>query len=222
MSRIRVLIADDHALVRAGFRTLVETEDDLELVGEASTGHEVLDLVRKVRADVVLMDIRMPELDGIEATQRITADEDLAGVHVLILTTFDHDEHVLAALRAGASGFLVKDTDPVELLRAIRVVASGDGLLSPGVTRRMIARIAASPGPSTVDNAALAALTEREREVVTLVAEGLNNDDIAERLFISPTTAKTHVSRALVKLDARDRAQLVAMAYRSGLVTPPR
>jgi len=221
VSRIRVLIADDHALVRAGFRTLVETEDDLELVGEAATGREVLDLVRKVRADVVLMDIRMPELDGIEATQAIAADEDLAGVRVLILTTFDHDEHVLAALRAGASGFLVKDTDPVELLRAIRIVASGDGLLSPGVTRRMIARIAAAPAPSTVDSKALAALTDREREVVALVAEGLSNDDIAERLFISPTTAKTHVSRALVKLNARDRAQLVAMAYRSGLVTPP-
>lgn len=221
MSRIRVLIADDHALVRAGFRTLVESEDDLELVGEAATGREVLDLVRKVRADVVLMDIRMPELDGIEATQQIAADEDLAGVRVLILTTFDHDEHVLAALRAGASGFLVKDTDPVDLLQAIRVVASGDGLLSPGVTRRMIARIAAAPAPSTVDNAALSALTDREREVVALVAEGLTNDDIAERLFISPTTAKTHVSRSLVKLNARDRAQLVAMAYRSGLVTPP-
>jgi DNA-binding NarL/FixJ family response regulator len=221
VSRIRVLIADDHALVRAGFRTLVESEDDLELVGEAATGREVLDLVRKVRADVVLMDIRMPELDGIEATQQIAADEDLAGVRVLILTTFDHDEHVLAALRAGASGFLVKDTDPVDLLQAIRVVASGDGLLSPGVTRRMIARIAAAPAPSTVDNAALSALTDREREVVALVAEGLTNDDIAERLFISPTTAKTHVSRSLVKLNARDRAQLVAMAYRSGLVTPP-
>ncbi|WP_163509493.1 response regulator [Fodinicola acaciae] len=221
MSRIRVLIADDHALVRAGFRTLVETEDDMELVGEASTGQEVLDRVRQSRADVVLMDIRMPGMDGIEATSAIAADEDLAGVRVLVLTTFDHDEHVLGALRAGASGFLVKDTDPAELLRAIRVIASGDGLLSPGVTRRMIARIASTPEPSTVDLGSLSALTEREREVVTLVAEGLANDEIAERLFISPTTAKTHVSRALTKTGARDRAQLVAMAYRTGLVTPP-
>jgi DNA-binding NarL/FixJ family response regulator len=221
MSRIRVLIADDHALVRAGFRTLVETEDDMELVGEASTGQQVLDLVRKVRADVVLMDIRMPELDGIAATEAIAADENLAGVRVLVLTTFDHDEHVLAALRAGASGFLVKDTDPVELRRAIRVIADGDGLLSPGVTRRMIAKIAATPEPSTVDLGTLAALTAREREVVALVAEGLSNDEIAERLFISPITAKTHVSRALAKTGARDRAQLVAMAYRTGLVVPP-
>ncbi len=222
MSRIRVLIADDHPLVRAGFRTLVECEDDLEVVGEATTGHEALDLVRRVRADVVLMDIRMPGVDGIEATRRITADESLAGVRVLVLTTFDHDEHILAALRAGASGFLVKDADPGELLRGIRIVAGGDGLLSPSVTRRLIARIVESPPPPVANPATLSILTAREREVIALVAEGLSNDEIALRLFISPSTAKTHINRAMMKLDVRDRAQLVVLAYRSGLVLPPR
>ncbi len=220
---IRVLLADDQALIRAGFRVLVEAADDLEVVGEAADGAAAVDLVRRQRADVVLMDIRMPGMDGLEATRRISADEDLAGVKIIILTTFETDEYVYRALRAGASGFLVKDTEPADLLQAIRVVARGDALLSPSVTRRLITDIASRPERAPGGGAlakALSALTEREREVLALVAEGLSNDEIAARLFLSPLTAKTHVSRIMTKLDARDRAQLVVIAYESGLVTP--
>jgi DNA-binding NarL/FixJ family response regulator len=215
---IRVLIADDQALIRGGFRVLVDSAPDLEVVGEASTGREALDLVRTTRADVVLMDIRMPDLDGLEATRAISADEDLAGVRVLILTTFEVDDHVLAALRAGASGFLGKGVEPDELLAAIRTVAAGDALLSPRATRSLIARFLAQPDTAAPAPAALAALTPREREVVALVATGMSNDDIAVELFVSPLTAKTHVNRAMTKLGVRDRAQLVVLAYRCGLV----
>jgi DNA-binding NarL/FixJ family response regulator len=221
---IRVLLADDQALIRAGFRVLLEAAGDLEVVGEAADGAAAVDLVRRQRADVVLMDIRMPGMDGLEATRRICADEDLAGVKIIILTTFETDEYVYRALRAGASGFLVKDTEPADLLQAIRVVARGDALLSPSVTRRLITDIASRPERAPASGGALAtalsALTEREREVLSLVAEGLSNDEIAARLFLSPLTAKTHVSRIMTKLDARDRAQLVVIAYESGLVTP--
>jgi DNA-binding NarL/FixJ family response regulator len=216
----RVLVADDQTLVRAGFRVLVDSAPDLEVVGEAGNGAEAVDLARSARPDVVLMDIRMPVLDGLEATRRIVADELLAGVRVLVLTTFDLDEYVYEALRAGASGFLLKDTPPADLLAAIRVVAAGDALLAPGVTRRLIAEFARRPEPSTVTPAALAALTDREREVLALVARGLTNGEIAERLVVSTATAKTHVSRVLAKLQARDRAQLVMLAYETGLVTP--
>jgi DNA-binding NarL/FixJ family response regulator len=221
---IRVLLADDQALIRAGFRVLVNAAEDLQVVGEATDGRQAVDLARSERADVVLMDIRMPGVDGLEATRRISADEDLAGVKVIILTTFESDEYVYQALRAGASGFLVKDTEPADLLQAIRVVARGDALLSPSVTRRLITDIASRPErPLAGDQASgkiLASLTEREREVMALVAEGLSNDEIAARLFLSPLTAKTHVSRIMTKLNARDRAQLVVLAYESGLVTP--
>jgi DNA-binding NarL/FixJ family response regulator len=221
---IRVLLADDQALIRAGFRVLVDAAEDLQVVGEATDGRQAVDLARSERADVVLMDIRMPGVDGLEATRRISADEDLAGVKVIILTTFESDEYVYQALRAGASGFLVKDTEPADLLQAVRVVARGDALLSPSVTRRLITDIATRPErPLAGDQASgkiLAALTDREREVMALVAEGLSNDEIAARLFLSPLTAKTHVSRIMTKLNARDRAQLVVLAYESGLVTP--
>jgi DNA-binding NarL/FixJ family response regulator len=217
---IRVLVADDQTLVRAGFRVLVDSAPDLEVVGEAGNGAEAVELARSARPDVVLMDIRMPVLDGLEATRRIVADELLAGVRVLVLTTFDLDEYVYEALRAGASGFLLKDTPPADLLAAIRVVAAGDALLAPGVTRRLIAEFARRPEPSSVTPAALAALTDREREVLALVARGLTNAEIAERLVVSMATAKTHVSRVLAKLQARDRAQLVMLAYETGLVTP--
>jgi DNA-binding NarL/FixJ family response regulator len=219
---IRVLLADDQALIRAGFRVLVDAVEDLQVVGEATDGRQAVDLARRARADVVLMDIRMPEVDGLEATRRISADEDLAGVKVIILTTFESDEYVYQALRAGASGFLVKDTEPAELIQAVRVVARGDALLSPSVTRRLITDIASRPERPLTSNEALECLTEREREVMTLVAEGLSNDEIAARLFLSPLTAKTHVSRIMTKLNARDRAQLVVMAYECGLVTPGR
>ena len=220
---IRVLLADDQALIRAGFKVLVDSAGDLEVVGEAATGREAVDLARRLRADVVLMDIRMPELDGIEATRLITADEDMAGVRVLILTTFEIDENVLRALRAGASGFLSKGVEPSDLLDAIRVVAAGEALLSPGATRSLIARFLTQPEPSSsVAPSQLAGLTDREREVLTLVAAGLSNDDIAEKLYVSPLTAKTHVNRAMTKLGARDRAQLVVIAYQSGLVRVPR
>ncbi|RKN51078.1 response regulator transcription factor [Micromonospora endolithica] len=216
---IRVLLADDQKLLRAGFRVLVESAPDLTVVAEAATGREVLDRLRDTGVDVVLMDIRMPELDGLAATRRITADPALAGVRVLVLTTFEVDEYVFEALRAGASGFLGKGVEPAELLDAIRTVAAGDALLSPKATRGLIARFLAQPEPdpqATPDQ--LRVLTEREREVVTLVAAGLSNERIAERLVVSPLTAKTHVNRAMAKLGARDRAQLVVIAYQSGLV----
>jgi DNA-binding NarL/FixJ family response regulator len=217
---IRVLVADDQTLVRAGFGVLVDSASDLEVVGEAGNGREAVELARSTRPDVVLMDIRMPVLDGLEATRRIAADELLAGVRVLVLTTFDLDEYVYEALRAGASGFLLKDTPPADLLAAIRVVAAGDALLAPAVTRRLIAEFARRPEPSAVTPAALAGLTDREREVLALVARGLTNAEIADRLVVSVATAKTHVSRVLAKLQARDRAQLVMLAYETGLVTP--
>jgi DNA-binding NarL/FixJ family response regulator len=217
---IRVLVADDQTLVRAGFRVLVESAPDLEVVGEAGDGVEAVELARRELPDVVLMDIRMPRMDGLEATRRIVALDRAEGVRVLVLTTFDLDEYVYQALRAGASGFLLKDTPPADLLAAIRVVAAGDALLAPRVTRRLIAEFARRPEPSAVTPAALAALTDREREVLALVARGLSNAEIAELLVVSGATAKTHVSRVLAKLGARDRAQLVMLAYETGLVTP--
>jgi DNA-binding NarL/FixJ family response regulator len=218
---IRVLLADDQALIRTGFRLIVDSAADLEVVGEATDGREAVRLARQTRADVVLMDLRMPGLDGIEATRQITADDDLAGVRVLVLTTFEQDENVLHALRAGASGFLGKGVEPADLLAAIRVVARGDALLSPQATRGLIARFMELPDrtPRPVPPE-LSALTEREREVLGLVALGLSNDEIAQQLFLSPLTAKTHVNRAMTKLGARDRAQLVVLAYRSGLTRP--
>jgi DNA-binding NarL/FixJ family response regulator len=216
---IRVVLADDQALVRAGFRALLDAQDDIEVVGEANDGDEAVRLVRRLAPDVVLMDIRMPGTDGLAATRAIAGDERLSGARIIILTTFELDEYVFEAIRSGASGFLVKDTEPVELLRAVRAVADGDALLSPSVTRRLIGEFAnktreSRPAPT------LDVLTEREREVMALVAEGLTNDEIAERLYVSPMTAKTHVSRAMTKLGARDRAQLVVFAYESGLVRP--
>ncbi|MEU0522570.1 response regulator transcription factor [Streptomyces niveus] len=218
---IRVLLADDQRLVRAAFAMLVESAADMEVVGQAGTGREAVELARSARADLVVMDIRMPEMDGIEATRLIAADEDLAGVKVLVLTTYDTDDHVVEALRAGASGFLVKDTRPAELLTAIRTVAAGDSLLSPGPTARLIARVlSARSVPETSPARGPDCLSVRERQVLALVARGLNNTEIAESLGLSPLTAKTHVSRIMGKLDARDRAQLVIIAYESGLVTP--
>lgn len=217
---IRVVLADDQALVRAGFRVLLETEDGFEVCGEASDGAAAVELTRVHRPDVVVMDIRMPGVDGLEATRRITADEELAAVKVLVLTTFDVDEYVYAALRAGASGFLLKDTEPVELLRALRVIADGEALLAPTVTRRLVAEFVGRPENRRVDNSAVERITGREREVLALVASGLSNDEIAERLVISTATARTHVSRIMTKVGARDRAQLVVLAYESGLVTP--
>ncbi|MGD9705799.1 MAG: response regulator [Acidimicrobiia bacterium] len=217
---IRVVLADDQSLIRAGLRALLDAEEDLFVVGEAGDGAAALAVVRRERPDVVVMDIRMPEMDGLEATRQIVADPDLRDVKVVVLTTFELDEYVFEALRSGAAGFLVKDTEPVELLRAIRYVAAGDALLSPGVTRRLIAEFAARPEHRTIDVSALAVLTDREREIVALVAGGLSNEEIADSLFISPATARTHVSRAMGKLGARDRAQLVVVAYESGLVAP--
>ncbi|WP_320784013.1 response regulator transcription factor [Streptomyces sp. CRN 30] len=220
---IRVLLADDQTLVRAAFAMLVESAPDMVVVGEAGTGKEAVELARATRADLVVMDVRMPDLDGIEATRLLAEEEDLAGVKVLILTTYDTDEHVVEALRAGASGYLVKDTRPAELLDAIRTVAVGESLLSPGPTARLIAQVLRAPGTGGTLRAAparLAALTPRERQVLVLVARGLNNADIAESLGLSPLTAKTHVSRIMGKLDARDRAQLVIAAYESGIVQP--
>ncbi|MFI6624421.1 response regulator [Streptomyces sp. NPDC050528] len=218
---IRVLLADDQTLIRAGFRVLVDGAPDLEVVGEATTGREAVELAGSTRADVILMDIRMPDLDGIEATRLITADEDLAGVRVLILTTFELDENVLRALHAGASGFLSKSVEPADLQEAVRVVARGEALLSPKATRGLIARFLSQPTPGPLPSPVqLDALTEREREIMALVAAGLSNDEIGERLYVSPLTAKTHINRAMMKLGARDRAQLVVLAYRSGLVSP--
>ncbi len=216
---IRVLVADDQELVRRGFCALIAAEDGLEIVGEASTGAGAVDQAFATRPDVILMDIRMPELDGIAATERITTDERLDGTRVLILTTFDLDQYVYDALRSGASGFLLKDTAPQQLLDAIRVVAAGDALIAPGITRRLISEFAARPN-ATSDTSVLAQLTRRERDVLAEVGRGRNNAEIAERLLISPLTAKTHVSRIMTKLAARDRAQLVVIAYETGLVTP--
>ena len=218
---IRVLVVDDQHLVRAGFQVLIDSAPDCEVVGEAENGLEAVALATEHRPDVVLMDIRMPELDGIEATRRIVADDANADTHVLVLTTFDLDEYVFEALRAGASGFLLKDTRPADLLEAVRIVAGGEALLSPQVTRRVIAEFATRPGSAAPGaTEALAALTEREQEVLAQVGRGLSNTEIAEALFVSPATAKTHVSRVMTKLHARDRAQLVVIAYESGLVTP--
>jgi DNA-binding NarL/FixJ family response regulator len=214
---IRVVLADDQALVRAGFQALLDAQDDVEVVGEAADGDEAVTVTRRERPDVVLMDIRMPGTDGLAATRAIGADPALDAVRVVILTTFELDEYVFEALRAGASGFLVKDTEPAELLRAVRAVAAGDALLSPSVTRRLIEAFATTAGDARAD-VRLDLLTNREREVMTLVAGGLTNDEIAERLFVSTATAKTHVNRAMTKLGARDRAQLVVFAYESGLV----
>jgi DNA-binding NarL/FixJ family response regulator len=236
---IRVLLADDQALVRAGFRMLLESADDITIVGEAPNGGSAVALARGLRPDIV-MDLSMPEVDGLTATRRITGDPHLASVRVVVLTTFDDQENVFAALRAGASGFLVKDVEPAELLRGVRVVARGDALLAPSVTRSLIAAFttgpaaspAASPGspadrsradqPAAALPPAVAALTDREREVVVLVAAGLSNDEIAAKLVVSPLTVKTHVSRAMTKLCARDRAQLVVFAYEYGLAEPGR
>ena len=215
-----MLLADDQTLVRAGFRVLLERGDGIEVIGEVSNGAEAVDAARSARPDVVLMDIRMPVLDGLEATRRIVADELLAGVRVVVLTTFELDEYVFEALRAGASGFLLKDIDPDDLRQAVRVVAGGNALLSPSVTRRLITEFSSRPARPTSDPQRLAALTDREREVLALVGGGLSNEEIGRRLFMSPATAKTHVSRALAKLGARDRAQLVVLAYETGLVTP--
>ena len=218
----RVVIADDHRLVRAGLRALLEAEDDLEVVGEAADGVEAVELVRRVGADVVLMDIRMPGTDGLEATRMIAADPALGQVRVLILTTFTDDEYVFSALRAGAGGFLLKDAHPEQLLHATRVVAAGEALLAPAVTRRVVEAFAAAPSPSGPAVGLLDELTPREREIVALVGGGLSNDEIARALVISPATARTHVSRAMIKLAARDRAQLVVFAYEAGLVAPGR
>ena len=226
---IRVLLADDQILVRAGFRALLDVQDDIEVVGEAGDGAEAVDLTAKLRPDLVLMDIRMPRMDGLEATRRITADPALTDVRILILTTFELDEYVFEALRCGASGFLVKDTEPVDLVRGVRSVVAGDALLSPGATRRVIAQFAERPGGPAGAGPAPAAvlrrlegLTEREREVMALVAEGLTNEEIAERLVVSPTTVKSHINHLFAKAGLRDRVQAVTYAYRKGLATPPR
>ncbi|MGH2662058.1 MAG: response regulator [Actinomycetota bacterium] len=216
---IRVLLADDQALVRAGFRSLLDAQEDIEVVAEAGDGEEAVRLAGELTPDVVLMDIRMPGVDGLEATRRIAGDGRLAEVRVVILTTFGLDEYVFEAIRSGASGFLVKDTEPAELIQAVRVVAAGEALLSPTITRRLIEEFSARAKEPRSDDR-LEQLTDREREVMALVAGGLSNEEIAQRLFVSPATAKTHVSRAMTKLGARDRAQLVVMAYESGLVRP--
>jgi len=219
MEAIRVALVDDQALVRAGFRSLLDSQEDIEVVGEGADGEEAVRIATERSPDVLLMDIRMPGVDGLEATRRIVADERSSRVRVVILTTFGLDDYVFEAIRSGASGFLVKDTEPEELLQAVRVVASGDALLSPSVTRQLIEEFAAKAKQPAADDR-LGDLTDREREVLTLVAEGLSNEEIGERLFLSPATAKTHVSRTMGKLRARDRAQLVVIAYESGLVRP--
>jgi DNA-binding NarL/FixJ family response regulator len=218
---IRVMLADDQALIRAGFRALINAEEDLEIVGEAANGIEAVEVARQTKPDVVLMDIRMPGMDGIEATRLITSDEALAGVEVIVLTTFEIDGHVVDAIRAGASGFVGKGIEPVELLDAIRIVAGGEALLSPRATQALLAEFGRSQHRSdepTEPSPVLQGLTAREREVMTLVATGLSNEEIAKQLFLSPLTAKTHVNRAMMKLGARDRSQLVVIAYQTGLV----
>ena len=217
---IRVLVADDQALVRGSFRLLVDTDPGLQVIGEAATGAEAVEIATREKPDVLLMDIRMPVMDGIAATRQITASEQTAGVRVLILTTFDLDDYVYAALRAGASGFLLKDTPPADLLAAIRVIAAGDALLAPAITRRLIAEFARRPQPGQQPAATLDGVTDREREVLTLIGRGLSNDEIAQALHITMATAKTHVSRLLAKLGARDRAQLVIAAYETSLIQP--
>jgi DNA-binding NarL/FixJ family response regulator len=217
---IRVAVADDQALVRVGLKVLIEDQSDMDLVAEAADGKEAVDLVRRTRPDVVLMDVRMPGVDGLEALRRITSEPELAATRVVVLTTFEIDEYVFEALRWGASGFLIKDTEPAELLRAIRTVAAGDSLLSPSVTRRVIAEFATRSPRAWAPHPDLGSLTEREREIVAVVAEGLSNEEIARRLFLSPATVRTHVGRAMAKLGAHDRAQLVVFAYQSGLAGP--
>jgi DNA-binding NarL/FixJ family response regulator len=217
---IRVLIADDQALVRGSFRLLVDTDPGLQVIGEAATGAEAVEIATQEKPDVLLMDIRMPVMDGIEATRQITGSPDTAGVRVLILTTFDLDDYVYAALRAGASGFLLKDTPPAELLTAIRVIAAGDALLAPAITRRLIAEFAQRPEPGRRPATTLKDVTEREREVLTLIGRGLSNTEITQALHVTMATTKTHVSRLLAKLGARDRAQLVIAAYETGLIQP--
>ena len=217
---VRVGVVDDQPLIRTGLRTMIEHAADLELVGEAADGEQAVELARRHRPDVVLMDVRMPVLDGIEATRRITSEPDLAGVRVIMLTTFDVDDYVHAAIRAGASGFLLKDAPPEDVLDAIRVVARGDALLAPSVTRRIIEELAARPDPRKASPPQLDILTAREREVLALVGRGLSNSEIGEQLYVSTATAKTHVSHVMTKLYARDRAQLVVVAYESGLGRP--
>jgi DNA-binding NarL/FixJ family response regulator len=217
---VRVVLADDQVLVRSGFRALLERDDGIEVAGEAGTGAEAIEVVRRERPEVVLMDIRMPELDGLEATRRIAGDPALGGVRVLILTTFEFDEYLFQALRAGASGFLAKQVEPEELRAAVHVIADGQALLSPRLTRRLIEEYVTHPDRRTPVPAALEELTDREREIMALVATGMSNGEIAERLVLSPLTVKTHVSRTMIKLHARDRAQLVVFAYESGLVRP--
>lgn len=214
---IRVVLVDDQALIRAGFRAIIDSAPDLEVVAECDDGLDAVDIIRDARADVVLMDVRMPGRDGIETTRVISANDDLAGTRVIVLTTFELDEYVVAAMEAGASGFLDKGVDPEILLDAIRVVAAGDALLTPRATKALLASLASDRSTTPLDEDAIATLTAREREVVGLVGQGLSNDEIAERLYLSPLTAKTHVSRAMTKLHARDRAQLVVLAFRTGL-----
>ncbi|MFI2350861.1 response regulator [Streptomyces sp. NPDC019443] len=216
---IRVLLVDDQPLIRSGFRALLDLEDDIQVVSEAADGEGGLALIKEHLPDVALIDIQMPVMDGIEATRRIAADRALAGVHVVMLTNYGMDEYVYEALRAGAAGFLVKDIVPEDLLHAVRVAARGDALLAPSITRKLIHRYVTQPLP-TATGAALTELTSREREAVALVAQGLSNDQIADHMVISPMTAKTHINRAMTKLHARDRAQLVVLAYESGLVAP--
>jgi DNA-binding NarL/FixJ family response regulator len=216
---IRVAVADDQALVRSGFCVLLRSEPDIEVVGEAANGAEAVALTQREKPDVILMDIRMPEMDGLEATRKITANDATQATRVLILTTFDLDEYVFDAVRAGASGFLLKDTQPVELLTAVRVIADGEALLAPKITRRLIEEFARTPVPGATTSTTLDSLTDREREVLIAIAKGMSNAEIAEQLFMSHATAKTHVSHLLTKLNARDRAQLVMLAYETGLAT---